>query len=477
MTPERRALGLLLFSTVVSLSICARLLDLKWLQRMHLSGEKKKEGKTGEFILKGSTTNFVNGRWKAFVSTGEGEERNEECEIEVVNEMKESVVFCWVDECGKLHHFTQINDNSIADASVSHKHVELANTHHAFLCMKVEKEEGMGVGKGQVPLRPSSSGSSKRKEPKFLRDVSDERFIFIYKPTMSSYRHQITISNSRQLFADRGSDCKAHISLKKMKSSGPIIDTSTKQYPLTKLCDFAVNAEPGVFDSLPTLRRILEEDLQQLCKLLPPHALRQLQRSTPLWLNRSISYGPVNEPIVGDTCCFHPKDGQEWLKRNGMRVDKAGGIEIYCAQEYLQSRGQWGTGGLLLHEYCHAYHNKFCSGGYECKSVRDAYNVAMNMKLYDCVNVHGKQGEKGPQKAYCCANCMEFFAELSVAFLYRDDDTVEFNKWYPHNFAQLKTHDPESCAMLARMWGIDADLGHPALPTSFLTADDLFFAT
>lgn len=71
--------------------------------------------------------------------------------------------------------------------------------------------------------------------------------------------------------------------------------------------------------------------------------------------------------------------------------------------------------------------------------------------LYDCVPVHGKQGENGPTKAYACANCMEFFAELSVAFLWAADAT-EYNKWFPHNRAQLERHDPDTFAVLQSLW-------------------------
>jgi hypothetical protein len=53
----------------------------------------------------------------------------------------------------------------------------------------------------------------------------------------------------------------------------------------------------------------------------------------------------------------------------------------------------------------------------------------MSKKLYDSVPVHGIQGQHGPIKAYACTNCMEYFAELSVAFLYRKDK-MEYNKWY-----------------------------------------------
>lgn len=72
--------------------------------------------------------------------------------------------------------------------------------------------------------------------------------------------------------------------------------------------------------------------------------------------------------------------------------------------------------------------------------------------LYEKVLVHGRQGEKGPQKAYACANPMEFFAELSVAFHYRKDDTTEYNKWFPFNHKQLQQYDPETCQLLEKLW-------------------------
>ena len=132
----------------------------------------------------------------------------------------------------------------------------------------------------------------------------------------------------------------------------------------------------------------------------------------------------------------------------------------------------------------------------------------MIKKLYDCVPVHGQQGKYGKTKAYACYNCMEFFAELSVAFFWQQDFSqknnvrsvadkngngddignnitdfisdhninndnnnvnnnnnanenifyscdLEFNKWFPHNFKQLKIHDIDSCNMLALMWNVD----------------------
>lgn len=80
----------------------------------------------------------------------------------------------------------------------------------------------------------------------------------------------------------------------------------------------------------------------------------------------------------------------------------------------------------------------------------------MKAKLYDSVYVHGPQGvaadgTRTTAKAYACTNCMEFFAELSVAYHYSLDEE-EYNKWYPHNRMQLIKHDPASYAVLDRIW-------------------------
>lgn len=54
----------------------------------------------------------------------------------------------------------------------------------------------------------------------------------------------------------------------------------------------------------------------------------------------------------------------------GMRSDKAGGIEMYSAKHYLDYRGQWGVGGVMLHEFCHAYHFKHCEDGFDNDDIR-----------------------------------------------------------------------------------------------------------
>jgi hypothetical protein len=148
--------------------------------------------------------------------------------------------------------------------------------------------------------------------------------------------------------------------------------------------------------------------------------------------------------------CYHPFGGKDWLVANGLNPQKAGSVHIYRFEDYLSTRDLWGKGGLLLHEFSHAFHDKHTVGGYSCPLVRQAYERAMEMKLYDSVCVHGIQGANGPIKAYACANCMEFWAELSVA--YHCKDLQEYNKWFPHNSSQLESHDPQTFAVLEEIW-------------------------
>jgi len=82
----------------------------------------------------------------------------------------------------------------------------------------------------------------------------------------------------------------------------------------------------------------------------------------------------------------------------------------------------------------------------------------MKDRLYDSVRVHGPQGLAADgitpvlAKAYACTNCMEFFAELSVAYHWHQDEATEYNKWFPFNRAQLAQHDPATLRVLEFEW-------------------------
>jgi hypothetical protein len=186
--------------------------------------------------------------------------------------------------------------------------------------------------------------------------------------------------------------------------------------------------------------------------LLPDKACALLQKSTPIWINDTLTYGPVRKPVNGRGMCYHAREGGDWLARNGFSVQKAGSIEMYSAADFGRDHEVWGIGGSLVHEFSHAYHDKFCRDGYSNSSVKEAYSHAMVSGLYDRVAVHGSQGRNGPAKAYASVNHMEYWAELSVAYMWKENDTVEYNKWFPFNRAQLISHDPTAYCVLDELW-------------------------
>ena len=88
--------------------------------------------------------------------------------------------------------------------------------------------------------------------------------------------------------------------------------------------------------------------------------------------------------------------------------------------------------------------------------------------MYDNVKVHtdhevkvhtDHEGGLDERKAYATTNCMEYFAELSVAFLggTREDKDVEYNKWYPFNRSDVRKHDPRAYRMLCKIWQVEDD--------------------
>lgn len=71
----------------------------------------------------------------------------------------------------------------------------------------------------------------------------------------------------------------------------------------------------------------------------------------------------------------------------------------------------------IFHELAHAYHDQFMEEGYRNQLILRAYNKAMSEGLYDKVMDH-----RGRMvKAYAANNQMEYFAEATEAYFYRND--------------------------------------------------------
>jgi len=228
-------------------------------------------------------------------------------------------------------------------------------------------------------------------------------------------------------------------------------DTTRKRYLKATVGGWPLRCETCWHGNDQEVKERLTRDLRNVVKCLPNQACLALQKDTYLWVNRSLRYGPAACPEQGNGLCFHPDP--EWLRQNGCHQAKAECVELYDVKEYCDISRMWGTGGVLIHEFSHSYHYKVLPDGYDNTEILDCYNAAMKEGLYDCVRVHGSQGPTA--RAYACDNAMEYFAELSTAFLGGLDETEEFNKWYPFNRKQLKEHDPRAYALLKRLWQVD----------------------
>jgi hypothetical protein len=229
------------------------------------------------------------------------------------------------------------------------------------------------------------------------------------------------------------------------------LDTTTKVYERKILGGWPVCLEPNWHDGDKKLEKQLAEDLKDAAKLLPDHAREYLRTNCPIWVNASIQFGPKVCPVRGRGCCYHPD--KKWLVENGMNEDKHMCVEINDGPHYGKDINLWGPGGVMVHELSHAYHHGMLPRGYDNKEIKECFEAAMKEGLYECVKVHGTQGPEA--KAYASSNCMEYFAELSAAFLGGTDETIEYNKWYPFNRKQIQEHDPRAYELLKRVWRIE----------------------
>ena len=136
--------------------------------------------------------------------------------------------------------------------------------------------------------------------------------------------------------------------------------------------------------------------------------------------------------------CYHPS--RQWLADNGYNPDKAGAVEIGDVRHFLAwSREQ---PMMVLHEFCHAYHDQAL--GYDYQPIRDAYQNAVDKKLYDRVlRANGHY-----ERAYAINNDQEYFAESCEAYFGTND-------FYPFVRAELIEHDPLMAQTIRKAWGLD----------------------
>lgn len=163
-------------------------------------------------------------------------------------------------------------------------------------------------------------------------------------------------------------------------------------------------------------RQLLADQLRRIARVLPERPLNRM-RQVKIWLEyRDRHYAQT---------CYHP-DGA-WLQKHGYNPDKALGVEIANAENFLT----WSIDrpGSILHELSHAYHHQVM--GHDHAGIREAFQHAKASGHYDRVLHASGEYRRHPAKN----SATEYFARGMEAFYGRAS-------YYPFVRGELKRIDP-----------------------------------
>lgn len=344
--------------------------------------------------------------------------------IKKARRAKKSVWFSWVDEHRALHSFKKINPtrrSTIVDSEtvVDKDRIEQSYLGHAFIIVVRETDDDE---EDETPLD--------------IKSIDQATVIGGYRPSILSTDSEVDdddypchVLEITEREDNRGgpscwsfcrptqqASCSSDFPLLLIEGKRlEPMDTTKKEYAKENICWWPVRVEKDAFGGdNKKLRETFKQDLDYCLKALPHHAYHALKEAkTHIYMNKSFLQGPKIRPSKAIGGCFHPD--KEWLVKNGYNEEKAGCIEFYDTTHYQKDHDMWGRGGVLIHEFSHAYHHKCLPNGYDNEEILVCYEKAMKEGLYDMVRVHGPQGPQA--RAYAANNCMEYFAELSTAFL------------------------------------------------------------
>lgn len=189
----------------------------------------------------------------------------------------------------------------------------------------------------------------------------------------------------------------------------------------------------------------LQKMLDEIVRDLPPTAVAEMQK-VPLYF--SPSYKPGQSGAE-----FHP--GAGWLRDNGRDPGMAQGIEFSGVHDFEKEMKRMPN--FALHELAHAYHFRVLRDGFENAEIKAAFESAKSRGIYE--RVERTRGDGSPytrERAYALTNPMEYFAETTEAYFFRND-------FYPFTREELRRHDPEMFALLEKLWQVPASNDNPWL--------------
>jgi hypothetical protein len=176
------------------------------------------------------------------------------------------------------------------------------------------------------------------------------------------------------------------------------------------------------------VKKAMANHLQRIVYILPPEKTKAL-RKLPIRID--LEHKLTNMQ-------YHP--AKQWLIANGHDPSLEKRVHVPRARNLL-SRGTWAKHPyVILHELAHAYHDQVL--GFGNPEVLKAYNRSEKEGLYERVLLF----RGGKTRHYARTNHKEFFAEMTESYL-------GVNDFYPFVRAELKEHDPETFALMAKIWG------------------------
>jgi hypothetical protein len=179
---------------------------------------------------------------------------------------------------------------------------------------------------------------------------------------------------------------------------------------------------------LRDVRKAMANHLQRIVYILPPEKTKAL-RKLPIRIDLEHKLGNMQ---------YHP--ARQWLIANGHDPSLEKRVHVPRARSLL-ARGTWAKHPyVILHELAHAYHDQVL--GFDHPEILKAYNRAEKAGIYERVLLY----RGGKTRHYARTNHKEFFAEMTESYL-------GVNDFYPFVRGELKEHDPETFALMAKIWG------------------------
>lgn len=181
---------------------------------------------------------------------------------------------------------------------------------------------------------------------------------------------------------------------------------------------------------------LLRVQLQEIVRVVPSTAVAKLREVT-LWFSPEY---PGEKPKAE----YHP--GAAWLRENGRNEAMVKSVEFTNVRNFEAETKRMPN--FTLHELAHAFHDRVLDGGFDHAEIKAAFERAQAAGSYDQVERWFGDGRPNTrERAYALTNPMEYFAETTEAFFSRND-------FFPFTRKELRRHDPEMEALLARLWDV-----------------------